>query len=514
MRREEISEAVSNIDSRFLLEAETYTPRSRRPAWIIRSGLAAAAVLALALLIHTLPGHLTDNVFTVKTCALDLDESGSVVLRETDLVETSDYWGGYCDGENYYVNMGFRYEGTNLKQVTFTTDEGFFARQQITPGLTEDQVSAIRVGPEDRLIVFGKDFDLCGSSVTLEGSDMEEGLLLFWGVQAASTDDIPRDPAITAQAVFENGDTQTVQVKLDLSGMAVFGGTIPQDPRDGRPVSYHQSMYYRTLPLEECELVDEQTVTETYTCAVGDYPLTLQVPKRDAFDEDGFYRGRRVRISGAFYLPVFHLENGGCMARLYRVPEALEYSLENEARLAREQESTQTELPDTSEPEDAVTADERSENLQTPANQPSSVPVEAPAAEKPAASAPPTTPKPEANPDSGFIVSAGKVDPEVIQKAQDEKTFYYEFLSLSDCELLEEKVVTDKFTYTIGPGTHVYTVSERTPFHDKGYCIVGIDTNANGVFLGVLHRDSSGNLLGRVYRVPNELRYENVHPEG
>ena len=171
-------------------------------------------------------------------------------------------------------------------------------------------------------------------------------------------------------------------------------------------------------------------------------------------------------------------------------------------------------MPDTSEPEDAVTADERSENLQTPANQPSSVPVEAPAAEKPAASAPPTTPKPEANPDSGFIVSAGKVDPEVIQKAQDEKTYYYEVLSLSDCELLEEKVVTDKFTYTIGPGTHVYTVSERTPFHDKGYCIVGIDTNANGVFLGVLHRDSSGNLLGRVYRVPNELRYENVHPEG
>ena len=29
MRREEISEAVSNIDTRFLLEAETYTPRSR-----------------------------------------------------------------------------------------------------------------------------------------------------------------------------------------------------------------------------------------------------------------------------------------------------------------------------------------------------------------------------------------------------------------------------------------------------------------------------------------------------
>ena len=148
-----------------------------------------------------------------------------------------------------------------------------------------------------------------------------------------------------------------------------------------------------------------------------------------------------------------------------------------------------------------------------PANQPPLVPAEPPAAEKPAVSGQPTAPKLEANPDSGFTASAGKVDPEVIQKAQDEKTYYYEVLSLSDCELLEEKVVTDKFTYTIGPGTHVYTVSERTPFHDKGYCIVGIDTNADGVFLGVLHRDSSGKLLGRVYRVPDDLAFENPYRE-
>ena len=154
MRREEISEAVSNIDTRFLLEAETYTPRSRCPVWIIRGGLAAAAVLALALLIHTLPGRLADNVFTVKSCALDLDENGSVVLRETDLVESSDYWGGYCDGENYYVNMGFRYEGTNLKQVTFTTEEGFFCppadhtRADRGPGVHHPGGAG---GPADRL---------------------------------------------------------------------------------------------------------------------------------------------------------------------------------------------------------------------------------------------------------------------------------------------------------------------------------------------------------------------------
>lgn len=512
MRREEISEAVSNIDTRFLLEAETYTPRSRCPVWIIRGGLAAAAVLALALLIHTLPGRLADNVFTVKSCALDLDENGSVVLRETDLVESSDYWGGYCDGENYYVNMGFRYEGTNLKQVTFTTEEGFFARQQITPGLTEDQVSTIRVGPEDRLIVFGREFDLCGSSVTLEGAEMEEGLLLFWGVQAASTDDIPRDPAITAQAVFENGDTQTVQVKLDLSGMAVFGGDIPQDPRDGRPVAYHQSMYYRALPLEDCELVDEQMVTETYTCAVGDYPLIRTVPERKAFDEDGFCRERRVRIGGAFYLPVFHLENGGCMARLYRVPESLEYSPENEARLSQAQESTQAESPDTPEPEDPATAAQPSSS----ANQPPLVPAEPPAAEKPAASGQPTAPKLETNLDSGFTASAGKASPEKMQEIQSKGTYYTETLALEDCELVKQEAVTDVFTYTIGAGTRIVYIDDLVKlglFDEDGYCRVGQESSEDGIFLGAVYQDPNGNMWGQIYRVPDELLYENIHSE-
>ena len=116
----------------------------------------------------------------------------------------------------------------------------------------------------------------------------------------------------------------------------------------------------------------------------------------------------------------------------------------------------------------------------------------------------------EVNEGSGYTASAGTVDPEVLRKSQEETTYYSDTLSLSDCELLEEKAVTNKFTYTIGPGTHVYKVSELTPFDDKGDCVVGIDSNADGVFLGVLHRDANGSLLGGVYRVPDDLVYENV----
>lgn len=53
--------------------------------------------------------------------------------------------------------------------------------------------------------------------------------------------------------------------------------------------------------------------------------LSIQVPERESLDEDGQYRVHRQRISGAFYLPVFRLEEDTCVARLYRLPEELEY---------------------------------------------------------------------------------------------------------------------------------------------------------------------------------------------
>lgn len=77
----------------------------------------------------------------------------------------------------------------------------------------------------------------------------------------------------------------------------------------------------------------------------------------------------------------------------------------------------------------------------------------------------------EVNEGSGYTASAGKVDPEVLRKSQEETTYYSDTLSLSDCELLEEKAVTNKFTYTIGPGTHVAKA------HD--YSVVACHTGEN-----------------------------------
>lgn len=486
MKREALSEVISSIDPKFVLEAETYSWKKRRLKHLWRGGAAVAAVLCLAVLLQMFLPHQPAGLFTVKAYALDLDESGMVVLREEDLLEKSDYWGGYCDGENYYVSMGFRYEGENIERVTFTTEEGFFAKQWISSDLSEEQVSAIYVGPENKLIVFGEEFTVSGSSVTLEGSEMEEGLLLFWGVQAASADDIPKNPRITAEAVFRDGSTQTVDVHLDLSGMGVFGGDIQDDDRDGMPVAYHQSQYYKKLPLEECELVDQQTVTDLYEYTVDDYTLSLQVPERELFDENGQYRGRRQRISGAFYLPVFRLEGDTCVTQLYKVPQELEYSRENEAKQQAEQESAS--VPDVDLPEEPSAAETTPEH---PAPEPSAVETDS---------------QSQAAGNGGFTVRTGKVSEEM--RLESLAVFdYYRALSVSELELIHEEPVTDIFTYRIGNIQNGLPISDNLEFNEDGYYLDGVHKHDEETFLTILYRDEDGSLWGQIYRVPEELVY-------
>ena len=401
-------------------------------------GAVIDAMVCLAVLLHTLLPQQSAGLFTVKAYALDLDESGMVVLREEALLEKSDYWGGYCDGENFCINIGFRDKGENIESVTFTTEEGFFAQQRITPGMSEEDVSAIYAGPEEQLMVFGEAFTVCGSSVTLEGSEMEEGLL-FWGVQAISSDDIPKNPKITAEAVFRDGGTQTVDVHLDLSGTGVCGGALPTSEQDGMPMAYHQSQYYKHLPLEDCVLVDQQTVTDRYEYTIDGYTLSIQVPEPDSFDEDGQYRIRRQRISGSFYLPVFQMEEDTCVDRLYQVPEELEYPPENEAKQQEETEGApapDAALPEALSPEESTPESKLTENSKRQKAEPSAAettpeqPVPEPPAEESAS-------QPQVTGNGNLSVHTGIVSEEVRLKSL-ARFDYYCALPMSKLELIHE----------------------------------------------------------------------------
>lgn len=598
MRPEVISEVVGNIDPKYIQEAGTYEGHKRKSKqfpW--RRSLAAAAAILIALVgMFTVPNM--SNTFTVKAYARELDDTNTVVLKEIDLLDQPEYWGGYFDGENYFINMGFRYEGKNIKSVTFTTQEGFFATQQVD--LAAEDTCKLYAGADDDLLICGKNFNIAGNSITLESSVMDENLLLFWGIQASSKESIPQEPTFTATATFKNGKAQKITITLDLSGPSVFAGKssdeaiqsslqetayyeslpldeltlieeipvtdeykyslgngygilkitestdfdengihyvgigqtesgvriclvrrngdgsltgctylVPEnliyqetDADTGASMSVRQiAEYYKNIPLDQCELLKEKKVTDVYEYSIGKKTGSYQIPDGLTFDADGNFRLGKVSSGNVVYIPVIHQDSSGDLTgRLYRVPEPLTLQESNSVEPSVSQ-NTQKETPP------AVTESENESEPQVQKINPSSGSSEG---QKSHSDSTTSSPKLEVNEGNGYTASAGKVDPEVLRKSQEETAYYSNTLSLSDCELLEEKAVTDKFTYTIGPGTHVYNVSELTPFNDKGNCVVGIDSNADGVFLGVLHRDANGSMLGRVYRVPDNLVYENV----
>lgn len=598
MRPEVISEVVGNIDPKYIQEAGTYEVHKRKSQqfpW--RRSLAAAAAILIALVgMFTVPNM--SNAFTVKAYARELDNTNNIVLKEIDLLDQPEYWGGYFDGENYFINMGFRYEGKNIKSVTFTTQEGFFATQQVE--LAAEDTCRLYAGADDTLLICGRDFEIAGNNITLESSVMDENLLLFWGIQASSKESIPQKPTFTATATFKNGKTQEITITLDLSGPSVFAGKssdeaiqsslqetayyeslpldeltlieeipvtdeykyslgngygilkitestdfdengihyvgigqtesgvriclvrrngdgsltgctylVPEnliyqetDADTGASMSVRQTAeYYKNIPLDQCELLEEKKVTDVYEYSIGKKTGSYQIPDGLTFDADGNFRLGKVSSGNVVYIPVIHQDSSGDLTgRLYRVPEPLTLQESNSVEPSVSQ-NTQKETPP------AVTESENETEPQVQKINPSSGSSEG---QKSHSDSTTSSPKLEVNEGNGYTASAGKVDPEVLRKSQEETAYYSDTLSLSDCELLEEKAVTDKFTYTIGPGTHVYNVSELTPFNDKGDCVVGIDSNADGVFLGVLHRDANGSLLGRVYRVPDDLVYENV----
>ena len=68
---------------------------------------------------HPTDGNVYDAQYVQyiydKAYARELDDTNTVVLKEIDLLDQPEYWGGYFDGEHYFINMGFRYEGKTLK---------------------------------------------------------------------------------------------------------------------------------------------------------------------------------------------------------------------------------------------------------------------------------------------------------------------------------------------------------------------------------------------------------------
>lgn len=330
MKGEDLLEQMDFVDPVYVAAAEQ-PPRKKKHRWL-KVGVAAACLgLALLAVIWEMPNPA--NMFVVKAYALEEQEDGTIGLRESDLLQQPDVWGGYYDGEHLYINVGLRYEGENIESVTFTTEEGFFAKQSISALSTGENVGRMYVGADNTLVLVGTEFEIVGSQVTLSGETMTDDLLLFWGMES-ETGAHPNKLEMTAVATFRDGQTQEVPISVDLSsgaGLALFRKSplSEEEQQEAQQQGAETYAYYQSLPLEDCELIEDsvEAVTDVYEVPLGSVVTNIITLNEDMeFDEDGIWRGGPATSSDQVYIPVIRRNaDGTYTGMVYRVPEELQY---------------------------------------------------------------------------------------------------------------------------------------------------------------------------------------------
>lgn len=272
------------------------------------------------------------NSFTVKACALELNPDGTLRIQETEFFDQPDIWGGCYEGENFFVNVGLRYGGENLKQVKFSTEDGFLAKQYVNQLDPEKNVSRAYVGAEQRLVMVGDQFEILGSSVVLTEESYTDDLLLFWGTKA-DVGQHPESCAILAEATFLDGSTQTETLQMDLRGTGVASFQADEEQINAAKL---QSDYYWQIPLAECQLLPSYTkaVTDVYVVESSFWENRYEIHENMEFDQDGMYRcgyftdwiPEDNQGEKTFFIPVIHRKDDGSLeGRLYAVPDELRY---------------------------------------------------------------------------------------------------------------------------------------------------------------------------------------------
>lgn len=328
MNGEELLEKMGLADPAYVAAADR-PPRKRKHGWV-KYGVAAACLgLVLLAAIWGMPNPA--NMFVVKAYALEEQADGTIGLKETDLLHQPDVWGGYYDGEHLYINVGLRYEGENIERVTFTTEEGFFAKQSISALSTGKHVGRLYAGADSTLVLVGTEFEIVGSQVTLNGETMTDDLLLFWGMES-ETGVHPNKLEMTAVATFRDGRTQEVPISVDLSGVGmVLDRESPlseEEQQEAQQQGAETYAYYQSLPLEDCELMEDsvEAVTDVYEFSLGVLTRIITLNENMEFDEDGIWRDGPATRSDQVYIPVIRRNvDGTYTGMVYRVPEELQY---------------------------------------------------------------------------------------------------------------------------------------------------------------------------------------------
>lgn len=210
MRGNELLNAMQLVDAKYVNAVDHSIPAKRH---FLKRSLALVACLCFLLVASYLIASPRENTFAVIAYAAETEQDGSVTLCEADLLTSSSALGGYYDGQIMYLGLGLQCRGNNLKSVTFKATDGVFATQHKSAFSDMHPLDNMPIGENEILILPYTAFENSGKILTLD-SETSTDVLVFWG---NTPEKLPEKLTIHATAIFVDGQTQNVEIPIDLS---------------------------------------------------------------------------------------------------------------------------------------------------------------------------------------------------------------------------------------------------------------------------------------------------------
>jgi len=201
------------------IKSYLYTRVKKKRGWA-KCGIVAAC-LSIAIIFSVFFPFASDNTFAIKAFAMDVTEDGTIAYIETDFVTHSETWGGFFDGEFFYLNVGLGYDGTNIESVEFVIENGVFATQIKEVNSQNKYTPKVYIGTDNQLIVNGTDFTPIGNTVVMD-TPVNEDNLLFFAIPVTGDTIVPSEVKIKATATFYDGSQKVLDKAIDFSGIGVF----------------------------------------------------------------------------------------------------------------------------------------------------------------------------------------------------------------------------------------------------------------------------------------------------
>ena len=234
MNAEIMFRAIGEISVDKIMEADTNTiypwVEKKQPGWgevarmkvkkrILPAFAAVAAVLVLALVVHTLLPPQIHNSFTLRVYAMELQEDGSMIWREADLTNQIS-WSGHHDGENFFKSIAFMPTGENIQSLELRVDVGFFAKQYLPETFEPNTPMSVDDG---NILMLGTNFEIIGNTLTLTNGGTMDNYLLFWGQEDTELDFLLhksiQNMTVHAFVTFNDGESQTETITIMFGEM-------------------------------------------------------------------------------------------------------------------------------------------------------------------------------------------------------------------------------------------------------------------------------------------------------